>query len=154
MWTFHFSLFGLLRFLITLEGRQASRSAWLGGMQALVVGHLVLSQLHCFLAVWPCLSPSSWSLNFLISKMVILISTRYMSYCMECPRSALHNRTFSDDGNFYICIVCSSVFFFFKLYYWSIIALQCWVSFCCTRKWISCMYTYIPTLFYICGEHV
>ena len=71
--SFHYSLVGLLNFLITLEGRQASRSAWLGGMQALVVGHLVHSQLHCFLAVWPCLSPSSLSLNFLIGKMVILL---------------------------------------------------------------------------------
>ena len=38
-----------------------------------------------------------------------------------------------------------SFFFFFKHLYWSIIALQCSVSFCCITTWISYTYTYIPT---------
>ena len=28
----------------------------------------------------------------------------------------------------------------------SIVAVQCYVIFCCTEKWIHCMYTYIPSI--------
>ena len=42
-------------------------------------------------------------------------------------------------------IYLGNIYFIVLFFYWSIIALQC-VSFCCTMKWISYMYTYIPSL--------
>ena len=39
----------------------------------------------------------------------------------------------------------STSFFFFLIFNWSIIALQYYVSSCCTMKWISYMYTYISS---------
>ena len=40
---------------------------------------------------------------------------------------------------------CYILYDFLKNFYWSVIAVQCCVGFCSTKKWICYMYRYIPS---------
>ena len=61
------------------------------------------------------------------------------------PWQALVSKSFVSEVNkiceFLLCVI--SIFFNF---YWCMVTLQQYVSFCCATKWISYMYTYIPSL--------
>ena len=57
-------------------------------------------------------------------------------------------RVWTPDGG-----VFGSHLFLLSYFYWSIVALQCCVSFYCIAKWISHTYTYFPP-FFGCPSHL
>ena len=87
-----------------------------------------------------------------LSKKHILHSNRWTKFTFLELYIFIYTHTYTHT---YICIYSSKsctrtrwrVLFLFDLFfYWSIIVFQCCISFHCTIKWISSMYTYIPSI--------
>ena len=58
------------------------------------------------------------------------LSLKIYSYCWKFPKIMNVSQVMDINS-------------FLKNFYWSIVGLQCWVSFRCTAKWICYPYTYI-----------
>ena len=75
-------------------------------------------------SLWFLLDRKCWSFDMFVST---VHSQRHISGLLQCT-------VFSWDNSFLK-----------TLFYWSVVALQCRVSVCGTVKWLSSMYTYIPS---------
>ena len=91
-----------------------------------------------------------WSLSSLALSLGHLWPSSWGSHPSTHPSTHTHTHTYTHS-----LLICFSFFLFKINFYWSIATSQCYVSFCCTAKWISCMYTYIPSLldFLPIGHH-
>ena len=82
------------------------------------------------------------------------LNTSVFFFCIFCIYSTNIYKVLTELQGFGLafgfnemCINCSNYRFLCTLFfYWHVIISQCCIGFWCTMKWISSMYTYIPSL--------
>ena len=78
----------------------------------------------------------------------LFLKSNFIYVPIYCTIAALHTTAFltfwfGGDSETFIQAIFTSII---SLYYRSIIALQCWIHFCCTAKWISYVHAYVSSL--------
>ena len=75
----------------------------------------------------------------------------WIDHFVQCNMSSSHRNYLPylhiKFSHIYFYSYAYRIYSFHLFFYWSIKTLQFCISFCCTTKWISCIYTYIRSLF-------
>ena len=110
------------------------------------LSHVVTNIFSCNENSWNLLSEATIKYTLLLTLVTRLcVTSPGLIYLITESAYLLTTFTHFPPLAYPVLCFCESWFFilflFLKYFYWSIVALQCWVSFYCIAKWISHMYT-------------